>query len=393
MDRVVVVGAGLGGIKTAEALRTGDFAGSITMVGAERHEPYDRPPLSKHVLRGEREPVPLAQPHVFGDLDVDLRLATAAVGLEDGAVVLDTGERLAYDRLVVATGAVVKTVPVVPAVVGVHYLRTLDDCRALAADLRAGARLVVVGGGFIGCEVAASARSLGVEVTIVEPQPAPLIGAVGPEIAALVAAVHEEHGTTVLAGTGVAGLDGDDRVSGVVLDNGRTLPADVVVVGVGVRPATDWLTGSGLTIDDGVVVDEHLRTDSPDVYAVGDAARWYDVQLGRHTRAEHWTNTTEMAEVAAANMLGADDVHSPVPYFWSDQYDVKIQSLGWLAEADEVRLLTVGAKGRRVAVYGRQGGLWGVLGLNAAMVVRSQRDNIAAHEPLDDVVAELLARP
>ncbi|HEY5334504.1 MAG TPA: FAD/NAD(P)-binding oxidoreductase [Mycobacteriales bacterium] len=391
MDRVVIVGAGLAGLKTAEALRAGEYAGEIAMVGAERHPPYDRPPLSKHVLRGEREPVFLAQPDVFGDLAVDLRLGTVVQEIVGRQVVLDSGERLGWDRLVVATGAVVKTIPTVPQRDGVHYLRTLDDCRALAPVLREGARLVVIGGGFIGCEVAASARSMGVEVTIVEPQPAPLIGAIGPELAALIVGAHEEHGTTVLAGTGVAGIEGGDRVTGVVLSDGRTLPADVVVVGVGVRPDTDWLDGSGIAVDDGVVVDDHLRASAADVYAVGDVASWYDNRLGAQTRAEHWTNATEMAEVAAANILGGHEVHSPVPYFWSDQYDVKLQSLGWLADADDIRLLEVGPKQKRVALYGRRGGLWGVAGLNAALIVRKQHAHIAEHVPLDDVVDELLA--
>lgn len=391
MERVVVVGAGLAGMKTVEALRSGGYAGALTMVGAEPHQPYDRPPLSKHVLRGEREPVYLAQPDVFGDLDVDLRLGTAVTGLAGRHVVLATGERLGWDRLVLATGSVVRTLREVPPGRGVHYLRTLDDCRALAPALRPGARVVVVGGGFVGCEVAASARTLGAEVTIVEPQPAPLLGAIGPELAALVVAAHEAHGTTVLAGTGVAGLAGSERVTGVVLTGGRTLPADVVVVGVGVRPATDWLAGSDIALDDGVVVDQHLRTSVPDVYAVGDMARWYDTRLGTLLRAEHWTNATEMAEVAAANILGGHEVHSPVPYFWSDQYEVKLQSLGWLAGADEVRLLTVGPKRKRVALYGRGGRLFGVAGLNAAMIVRTHHDQIAAHAPLDEVTAALLS--
>lgn len=391
MERVVIVGAGLAGMKTVEALRTGDYAGEIALVGAEPHQPYDRPPLSKQVLRGEREAVFLAQPDVFGDLAVDLRLSTAVTAVVGREVVFDTGDRLGWDRLVVATGAVVKTIAAVPQKDGVHYLRTLDDCRDLAAALREGTRLVVIGGGFIGCEVAASARALGAEVTIVEPQPAPLIGAIGPELAELIVAAHEEHGTTVLAGVGVAGIEGGERVTGVVLSDGRALPADVVVVGIGVRPDTDWLDGSGIAVDDGVVVDEHLQASVPDVYAVGDVARWYDQRLGAQTRAEHWTNATEMAEVAAANILGGHEVHSPVPYFWSDQYDVKLQSLGWLADADDIRLLTVGPKQKRVAVYGRDGGLWGVAGLNAALIVRKQHANIAEHVPLDDVVAELLA--
>lgn len=389
MPGVVVVGGGLAGMTTALALRTGGYDGPVTLVGAERHRPYDRPPLSKQVLRGEREPVFLGPSGV--EAQVDLRLGVAATELAGREVRLDSGERLGWDRLVLATGAVVRTIPTVPQVCGVHYLRTLDDCRSLAPELRPGRRVVVAGGGFVGCEVAASARSLGAEVTIVEPLPAPLVHAVGRPLADLLVAAHEEHGVRVLAGTGVAGLEGDGRVRGVALGDGRTLPADVVVVGVGVRPDTDWLAGSGVAVDDGVVVDEHLRASVPDVYAVGDVARWYDVRLGRRVRAEHWTNATETAEVAAANILGGDEVHSPVPYVWSDQYDLKLQSLGWPADADETRLLTVGRRQRPVVLYGRAGRLWGVAGLNATLVVRGQRANIAEHAPLDDVEAALRA--
>lgn len=387
MPGVVVVGGGLAGMTTALALRTGGYDGLVTLVGAERHRPYDRPPLSKQVLRGEREPIFLGP----ADARVDLRLGVAARGIDGREVVLDSGERLGWEHLVLATGAVVRTLSGVPQICGVHYLRTLDDCRSLAPELRPGRRVVIAGGGFVGCEVAASARALGADVTIVEPLAAPLVAAVGAEMAGLLVAAHEEHGVDVLSGVGVAGIDGEDRVRGVVLTDGRTLPADVVVVGVGVRPDTDWLDGSGLAVDDGVVVDEHLVASVPDVYAVGDVARWYDTRLGRQVRAEHWTNATEMAEVAAANILGGHAEHSPVPYVWSDQYDLKLQSLGWPGEADETRLLTVGRKERRVVLYGRQGRLWGVAGLNAVMIVRGQHANIAEHAPLDDVEAALLA--
>ncbi len=390
MPGVVVVGAGLAGVKTIEALRTGEYAGPITLIGAEPHHPYDRPPLSKQVLRGERGPMFLRQPDVFGDLHVDLRLGTTAAALDDHEVVLADGERLHFDHAVLATGAVVRTLPGLPALAGVHVLRTLDDCLGLRADLlRPGVRLVVVGGGFIGCEVAASARAMGAEVTIVEPQPAPLLGPLGPELAAEMVRTHTERGTVVRAGIGVSGLRGTDRVDGVVLADGSVLPADVVVVGVGVRPDTDWLAGSGVGLDDGVVTDARLRTNQPDVFAVGDVARWDDPNTGSPTRAEHWTNATEMGEVAAANILGGAVVHAPVPYVWSDQYDTKIQSLGWTAGSDERRVLTVGERRKRVVLYGRAGRLWGVTGLSAAAVVRAQHRAIAAHDPLDAVAASL----
>ena len=386
---VVVVGAGLAGMKTVEALRTGDYAGRITMIGAEPHEPYDRPPLSKQVLRGERDPVYLSRSDLVGDLNVEVRLGVSAVALDAHEVVLDDGARVPFDQAVIATGARVRTLPGLPQLAGVHSLRTLDDCLRLRADLRPQARLVVVGGGFIGCEVAASARAIGVEVTVVEPQSAPLVGPLGPELAAELVEVHAEHGTQIRSGVGVRTLRGTDRVDGVQLEDGTTLDADVVVVGVGVRPETDWLTGSGVAVADGVVTDEHLLTSLPDVYAAGDLARWYDLRTGEQARSEHWTNATETAEVAAANILGGHVVHSPVPYFWSDQYGIKIQSLGWTAHSDERRVLTVGPKRKRVVLYGREGRLWGVAGLSASAIVRGQHEAIAAHDPLDDVAEAL----
>lgn len=388
MPGIVVVGAGLAGFKTVEALRTGEYTGTVTLLGAEQHRPYDRPPLSKQVLRGEREPVYLDRQDVVS-LDAELRLGVTAAALDGHEVVLAGGERLAFDQAVIATGAVVRTVPGIEQTGGVHYLRTLDDSLGLRAALGEGVRLVVVGGGFIGCEVAASARVLGAEVTLVEPLPVPLGGPLGPELAGELLRAHRDHGVDVRVGVGVARTTGSGHVESVVLTDGTVLPADVVVVGVGVRPDTDWLAGSGVSLDDGVLTDEHLLTSLPDVYAVGDVARWYDTRLGAQTRAEHWTNATEMAEVAAANLLGGHAVHSPVPYFWSDQYDLKIQSLGWTSGSDERRVLTVGPKSRRVVLYGRQGQLWGVAGVNAAAIVRRQHEAIAAHAPLDDIEAAL----
>ncbi len=384
MAGIVVVGAGLAGIKTVEALRVGGCTETITVVGAESEQPYDRPPLSKQVLRGEREPVRLEP------VDADLRLGSRAVAIDGGDVVLEGGDRLAWDRLVIATGAVVRSLDAVPQLGGVHYLRTLTDCLGLRAELGAGVRLVVVGGGFIGLEVAASARQLGCTVTVLEPQEVPLGGPLGPELAGELLAAHREHGVVVRTGVAVAGLDGAPAVSAVVLADGSSVPADVVVVGVGVTPDVGWLAGSGIALDDGVVVDAGLRASVPGVYAVGDVARWYDERIGASVRAEHWTNATEMAEVAAANVLGGHAVHRPVPYFWTDHYDLKIQSLGWTAGSDERRVLTVGAKQRRVVLYGRGGRLWGVAGVGAPGLVRGRHEDISAHAPLDDVASALL---
>jgi 3-phenylpropionate/trans-cinnamate dioxygenase ferredoxin reductase subunit len=381
---IVVVGAGLAGIKTVEALRVGECTEAITVIGAEDEQPYDRPPLSKQVLRGEREPVRLET------VDATLRLGVRATALEGGEVVLDGGERLAWDRLVIATGAAVRTVDAVPQIGGVHYLRTISDALGLRSVLGEGVRLVVIGGGFIGLEVAASARQLGCTVTVIEPQEMPLGGPLGPELAGELVAAHRSHGVEVRTGVGASGLEGGDTVSAVVLDDGSSVPADVVVVGVGVTPDVGWLESSDIALDDGVVVDEGLRASVADVYAVGDVARWYDERTGVRTRAEHWTNATEMAEVAAANILGGQAVHSPVPYFWTDHYDLKIQSLGWTSGSDERRVLTVGAKQRRLVLYGRKGRLWGVAGVGAPGLVRAQHAAIAEHASLEDAESRLL---
>lgn len=388
MAGVVVVGGGLAGMKTVEALRTGGYAGTITLVGSEPHPPYDRPPLSKQVLRGERDAVFLHHPEIT-DLQLDLRTGVTATALEEHVVVLDGDERLPFDHAVIASGARVRVLDDIPQRDGVFFLRTLDDALALRAAATPGARVVVVGGGFIGCEVAASLRTMGCAVTIVEPLPAPLLGPLGPELAGEMVVTHQEHGTAVRVGVGVTGVVGTERVRGVTLSDGSSLDADLVVVGVGVAPEVEWLAGSGVVCDDGVVVDEHLATSLERVWAVGDVARFHDRRQGQHTRAEHWTNATEMAEVAAANILGAREVHAPVPYFWSDQYDVKVQSLGWTAGSDERRLLRVGPKRRRIVLYGRAGGLWGVAGLNAPALVRRLHPQIAEHVPLDEAAGLL----
>jgi NADPH-dependent 2,4-dienoyl-CoA reductase/sulfur reductase-like enzyme len=372
MAGVVIVGAGLAGMKTAEALRVGEYADTITILGAEDHAPYDRPPLSKQVLRGEREPMLLAT------VDADLRLGVRASGLDGASVVLDTGERLPFEHLVVASGAAVRPLDVLP---DAHYLRTVGDALRLRSALVSGARVVVVGGGFIGLEVAASARQLGCEVTVVEPLDLPLAGPLGPELAAELLAAHRSHGVVVRTGVSVG--------PGLTLSDGTSLTADVVVVGIGVTPDVGWLDGSGISCDDGVVVDEQLRASVPGVWAVGDCARWYDTRTGVQARAEHWTNATEMAEVAAANILGGAAVHSPVPYFWTDHYDLKVHALGWTSGSDERRVLTVGPKSRRVVLYGREGRLWGVAGIGAAGIVRSQHASIAEHALLADVEASL----
>jgi NADPH-dependent 2,4-dienoyl-CoA reductase/sulfur reductase-like enzyme len=301
---VVIVGGSLAGLRAAEGLRSGGFEGTITLIGAEPHVPYDRPPLSKRLLSGEWEPdrIALRKPDDIGSIDVDWRLGVAAEGLdlEEQRVVLADGERVSFDGLVLATGAAVRRLPGQDEHRHVTVLRTVDD----AIDLRerivdGGRRVVVVGAGFIGLEVAATARTLGNEVLVVEGASAPLSRAFGPEMGAAVAAFHADHGVEIRCDVQVEGfVDG-----AVVVDGGRHEPADVVVVGIGVAPATGWLDGAGLRIDDGIVCGADLNVGHPGVYAAGDVARWHHPLYDEPIRIEHWTNAAEQGAHAAANLL------------------------------------------------------------------------------------------
>ncbi|MFJ8816301.1 NAD(P)/FAD-dependent oxidoreductase [Amycolatopsis thermoflava] len=337
--RLVVVGAGLAGVRAAEAARQAGFTGTITMIGAETHLPYDRPPLSKAFLDDAEPTVPEL---VLGDeLGVELVLGTPATGLDTaGRAVLTGDRRVPYDAVVLATGATAREVFDPAGLTGVHTLRTLDDAVAVRRALDAGARTVVAGAGFIGSEVASGARSRGLDVVVVEAQPVPLARAVGERMGAVCADLHRRHGTDLRCGVSVAAVEGDGRVERVVLSDGSVLPADLVVAGVGATPATDWLTGSGLQLDDGVVCDETLCAGPPGVYAAGDLARWRHPVFGRPLRVEHWTNAVEQARVAARNAIdpAAAKPCSTVPYFWSDWYGRRIQFAG-IPAADEVRIV------------------------------------------------------
>src|SRR3954453_1557295 len=303
---VAVVGAGLAGVRTCEALRARGYVDRIVLVGAERHSPYSRPPLSKEVLRGDKDEsvATLRTADELAALDVDVRLGGTACALrpQEWQIDLDDGSALDYDDVVVATGAQPRTLPGV-RLDGVHLLRTLDDCTALRDRLVAGARVVVVGAGFIGLEVAASARSRGAEVTVVDMLPAPLARVLDPAIGEAVRRLHAANDVAIPCGVGVAQVTGDARVDSVLLPDGRALAADVVVVGIGVVPATGWLAGSGVTIDAGVVCDASLRA-APGVWAVGDVCRWESPRLGRTVRVEHWTNATEQPDHVARAICG-----------------------------------------------------------------------------------------
>ena len=396
LEHVAVVGASLAGLRAIEALREGGFDGRITAVGAEPHLPYDRPPLSKQVLAGTWTPDNTMLAPVGASiegLDVQWRLGQPATALDLGArrVELADGASIAFDGLVIATGASVRTLPGQPELAGIHTLRTLDDCLALKADLDASPqRVVVVGAGFIGAEVAATARGKGLDVTLLEALAVPLERALGPVIGAVCAEVHREQGVDVRLSTGVEGFVGGDRVEGVVLTDGTTVAADVVVVGVGVAPNTAWLAGSGLPIDNGVVCDETCLA-APGVVAAGDVARWPNRRFDEVMRVEHWDNAQEQGAHAARRLLHGDghgaEAYEPVPWFWSDQYDRKIQLAGRSGPTDEVAIVDGSLEERRfVALYGRAGRLVGVLGFNRPAPVMRYRQKIADGTSWDEAL-------
>jgi NADPH-dependent 2,4-dienoyl-CoA reductase/sulfur reductase-like enzyme len=384
VERIVVVGASLAGVRAAEQLRRDGFDGSLTVLGAEPHLPYDRPPLSKQVLAGswdESKSRLRVDPAVADSLRLGVRAADLDVAAHH--VILDNGETLPYDGLVLATGATPRLIPGVE-MAGVHVLRSLDDCLALRAELEKGPRVVVIGAGFIGSEVAASCRARRLDTTVVEALDLPLLRVLGPQIGELCAAVHRDNGTALRLGVGVAGLEGGRRIQRVRLADGTAVEADVVVVGIGVAPVTDWLEGSGLVLDNGVVCDAWCRAEGvPDgsVVAAGDIARWFHPGFGELMRVEHWTNAAEQGAYAARSLLGLVDEtepFAPVPYFWSDQYDVKIQFVGRSDATDEVTLEEGSFEDRRFVVSYRRGDrLVGALSMNMPARIMAWRSRIA----------------
>jgi NADPH-dependent 2,4-dienoyl-CoA reductase/sulfur reductase-like enzyme len=391
LGTVAVVGASLAGLRAVETLRRDGFDGRLVVVGAEPHLPYDRPPLSKQLLAGEVGPDEVVLRRApYDDLAVELRLGTRAVGLDlrDRAVELDDGDRVAFDGVVLATGSVPRVLPGTPDLDGIHVLRTLDDALAIRAQLDAGPRVVVVGAGFIGSEVAATCRLRGLDVTVLEALEAPLVRGLGPVLGAVCGELHRDHGVDLRLGVGVAGFEGRDRVERVLLDDGRAVDADLVVVGVGVAPATDWLEGSGLTLDNGVVCDATLLA-APGVVAAGDITRWPNPLFGGDLmRLEHWTNASEQGVAAARRLFDGDRVvpeaFAPVPFVWSDQYDRKIQTAGHFRGDDEMAVVHGTLEERRfVAIFGRAGRLVGVLGFSMPAKVMQYRKLIGEQASFD----------
>ncbi|MFI2740322.1 NAD(P)/FAD-dependent oxidoreductase [Streptomyces sp. NPDC018711] len=384
MRTVAVVGASLAGLSAARALRKQGYDGRLVLIGDEPHRPYDRPPLSKEFLAGRIGETDLALEADGEDLGAEWLLGVRATGLDraDRSVRLADGRTVRADGIVIATGAAARTLPGSEGLAGVHTLRTLDDARALRDELARGGRLVVIGGGFIGAEVASTAYALGLDVTVIEAAPTPLAGPLGETMGGVVSALHADHGVRLLCGVGVKGLSGERRVDAVLLEDGRSVPADTVVVGVGARPCVEWLEGSGVALDNGVTCGADGRTSLAGVVAVGDCANWYDPHTGSHRRVEHWTGALERPAAAVATLLahGATEPGVPrPPYFWSDQYGVKIQFVGHAAGADSVTV-EEGATDERsfLAVYRRAGTPVAVLGMNQPRLFTRWRKQFTA---------------
>jgi NADPH-dependent 2,4-dienoyl-CoA reductase/sulfur reductase-like enzyme len=400
LDRVVVVGASLAGLRAAETLRQHDHVGSVVVVGDELHRPYDRPPLSKKLLSGEWEPdrIHLRQPEVFDELDVEWRLGSAATGLDLDArtVGLADGTSIPFDGAIIATGATPRRLPDQERFGHIHELRSLDDALALRREITPGGRrVVVVGAGFIGLEAAATAKALGNDVVVLEGAPAPLIRGLGAEMGEAIAGLHRAHGVDVRCDVRIDALAAD----GVRLVGGELVAADVVVVGIGVAPATGWLDGSGLEMRDGIVCDANLQVIAssgavvPGVFAAGDVARWPNGLFDEEMRVEHWTNAAEQGAQAANNLvhLAAGEALEPyaaLPFFWSDQFEHRIQFLGRSAVDDEVRIVAGSvADAKFLTLYGRDGRLHGSLGVNAPRWVMSTRKLFVERASWDEAVA------
>jgi 3-phenylpropionate/trans-cinnamate dioxygenase ferredoxin reductase subunit len=400
----VIAGAGLAGAKAAETLREEGFDGRLVLIGAEAERPYERPPLSKDYLRGEsgRDGIYVHDERFYAEQEIELRLGRTALRIETAAttVELDDGERLAYDRLLLTTGAEPRRLAVPGSDLdGVLYLRSVEDSDALRARLDRGGAVVVVGAGWIGAEVAASARQRGLEVTVVDPSSVPLERVLGTEVGAIYRDIHADHGVRMLLGSGVEALEGGTSVERVRTTDGRTLACDLVVVGVGVQPRTRLALEAGLAVENGILVDEHLQTSVPGVFAAGDVANALHPLYGERVRVEHWANALHQGPVAARAMLGGSDAYDAVPYFFSDQYDVGMEYAGYARRWDRVvfrgdpatrEFIAFWVDGDRV-VAGMNVGVWDVTEpiqrLIRQRVAVDDRRLAAADVPLEDLIS------
>jgi 3-phenylpropionate/trans-cinnamate dioxygenase ferredoxin reductase subunit len=340
-DTFIIAGAGLAGAKAAETLREEGFDGRLVLIGAERERPYERPPLSKDYLRGDvaRETIYVHPESFYAAHDVELRLGRRAVELDLGEreLVLDDGEWLGYDRLLLATGAEPRRLAIPGSELdGVLYLRSVADCDALRERLDRGGSVVVVGAGWIGSEVAASARTRGLDVTVLDPQAVPLERVLGREVGAVYRDIHLDHGVRMRLGTSVEAFEGTVTVERVRTSEGDAIDCDFVVVGVGVRPRIELAERAGIAVGDGILADERLQTDAAGVFVAGDVAGAQHPFYGERIRVEHWANALEQGPVAARNMLGRELAYERLPYFFSDQYDVGMEYTGHARTWDRV---------------------------------------------------------
>jgi NADPH-dependent 2,4-dienoyl-CoA reductase/sulfur reductase-like enzyme len=387
-SRAVIVGASLAGLRAAGSLRHHGHDGPIVIVGDEPHMPYDRPPLSKQLLVGKVEPEAAAL-RVEDHVEAEWVLGRPAAGLDlpGQTVLLEGGDRIGYDLLVLATGAHPRRLGSLPAGPGVHYLRTISDSLALREELRRSDSAVVVGAGFIGLEVASSALQMGLSVTVLEALPVPLERVLGAQMGDAIAGWHRSHGVDLRLGAMVDSLVASPagRPEGVRLADGTVVPADVVVVGIGVSPTTSWLEGSGVDLRDGVLCDERLRVLAsgqalPNVVAAGDVVRWRHPVYGGSVRQEHWTNASSQGEHAGQTLVLGDEAlpFCPVPYVWSDQHGAKLQFVGRALPEDEVTLLEGSVEDARfVAAYGRAGRVVAALGARRPAKVMALQQMIA----------------
>jgi 3-phenylpropionate/trans-cinnamate dioxygenase ferredoxin reductase component len=339
----VIVGASLAGAKAAETLREEGFDGRVVLIGSEDERPYERPPLSKDYLRGEagREKLHVHDEGFYAEHDIELRLGRTAVGLDtkNARLELDNGEQLSYDRVLLTTGAEPRRLEIPGTELeGIFYLRSVEDSDGLRERIDRGGAVVVVGAGWIGAEVAASARQRGLDVTVVEPASVPLERVLGTEVGAIYRDIHVDHGVRMLTGTGVAAFEGKGEVERVGTDDGRVVDCDFVVVGVGVQPRTELAARAGLAISNGVLVDERLRANAAGVFAAGDAANAMHPFYGEPVRVEHWANALNQGPAAARNMLGQSVAYDRLPYFFSDQFDVGMEYSGYARGCDRVVL-------------------------------------------------------
>ncbi|MDH6128107.1 FAD-dependent oxidoreductase [Kitasatospora sp. GP82] len=389
---VVIAGASAAGLTAAETLRREGYNGHLTLIGDEPHLPYDRPPLSKQVLAGIWPPTrtALRSPDDHTRLDADLLLGRRATALHPSRRIIevDYGEHIEYDALIIATGVTPRHLPQGHDLTGVHVLRTLDDAHRLRTHLLQRPRLAVVGAGFTGAEVAATACGLGLDVTLICRGPAPLAERLGGDIAHLVGQLHTDHGVRLRTGVGATSLVASHgRVAGLTLTDGTLVEADAVVVAIGSTPATDWLRTSGLDITDGVACDAYCQA-APGIYAAGDVARWHHPQLDAPIRLEHRTNATDQAITAARNLLGAHEPYAPVPYFWTDQYDTKIQAHGICTPGAQITVVHGDPAQRSfVALYSHDGRVTGALGWNSPRELRPYRELVAHPTPSEHATA------